>query len=69
MQEWPQEASQPLKDFSYGSNMVQAKKQGGQGKYNLGYSKITKRWSSKLTKVKKEKTQFFELIDRTVDIK
>ena len=37
-------------------------------KYNLGYSIITKRWSSKPIKVKKDKTHYFEMIDRTVEV-
>ena len=55
-------------DFNSGSDLPQAKTKGGQGKYNLGYSKITKRWSSKPTKVKKDKTRYSEMIDRTVEI-
>ena len=43
-------------DFNSGSNLLQAKTKGGQGKYNLGCSKITKHWSSKLVKVKRDKT-------------
>ena len=40
----------------------------GQGKYNIGYSKITKEWSSKPIKVKKDKAHYFEMIDRTVEV-
>ena len=46
-------------DFNSGSNLSQAKTKGGQGKYNFGYSKITKQWSSKAIKVKKEKAHYF----------
>ena len=55
-------------DFNSGSDLPQAKTKGGQGKYNLGYSKITKRWPSKPIKVKKDKTHYFEMIDRTVEV-
>ena len=48
-------------DFNSGSNLPQAKTKGGQGKYDLGYSKITKQ-------VKKDKTHYFEIIDRTVEV-
>ena len=55
-------------DFNSGSGLPQAKTKGGQGKCNLGYSKITKRWSSKPVKVKKDKTHYFEMIGRTADV-
>ena len=55
-------------DFNSGSDLLQAKTKGGQGKYNLGYSKITKRWSSKPIKIKKDKTHYFEMINRTVEV-
>ena len=55
-------------DFNSGNNLLQAKIKGGQGKYNLGYSKITKQWSSKPIKVKKDKTHYFEMIDRIVEV-
>ena len=54
-------------DFDSGSDLPQAKTKSGQGKYNLGYSKI-KRWSSKPVKVKKDRTHYFEMIDRTVEV-
>ena len=54
-----------IMDFNSGSNLPQAK--GGQGKYNFGYLQITKPWSSKPIKVKKDKTHYFEMIDRTVE--
>ena len=41
--------------FNSGIDLPQAKTKGGQGKYNLGYSKITKRWSSKPKKLKRTK--------------
>ena len=55
-------------DFNSGNDLPQAKTNGSQGKYNCGYSKITKRWSSKLIIVKKYKTHYFEMIDRTVEV-
>ena len=55
-------------DFNSGSDLPQAKTKGGQGKYSLGYSKITKRWSNKSIKDKKDKTHFFEMIGRTVEV-
>ena len=55
-------------DFNSGNDLLQAKTKGGQGKNNLGYSKITKRWSSKLIKIKKDKTHYFDMISRTVEV-
>ena len=56
-------------DLNSGSDLPQAKTNGGQGKYSLDYSKKTKWWSSKPLKVKKGKTHYFDMIDRTVNIK
>ena len=42
-------------DFNSGNDLLQPKTKGGQGKYNLDYLKITKQWSSKPIKVKKDK--------------
>ena len=55
-------------DFNSGSDLPQSKTKGGQGKYNLDYLKISKRWSSKPIKVKKDKRHYFEMIDRTVEV-
>ena len=55
-------------DISSASDLPQGKTKGGQGKYNLGYSKITKPWSSKPIKVKKDKAHYFEMIDRTAEV-
>ena len=55
-------------DFNSGSDLPQAKTKGGQGKYNLGYSKITKRWSSKPIKIKQDKTYYFQMINRTAEV-
>ena len=51
-----------------GSDLPQAKTKGGQGKYSLRYWKITKQLSSKPIKVKKDKTQYFEMKDRNVEV-
>ena len=51
-------------DFNSGSDLLQGKTKGGQGKYNLGYLK----WSIKPINVKKDKTHYFEMIDRTVEV-
>ena len=56
-----------IMDFNSGSDLPEAKK-GSQGKCNLGYTKITKRWSSKPIKLKKNKTHYLEMIDRTVEV-
>ena len=53
-----------IMDFNSGSDLPQAKTNGGQEKYNLGYSKIT----SKPIKIKKDKTHYFEMINRTVEV-
>ena len=42
-------------DLNSGSDLSQAKTNGGQGKYNLDYSKKTKWWSSKPIKLKRAK--------------
>ena len=42
-------------DLNSDSDLPQAKTKGGQGKYNLDYSRKTKWWSSKLIKVKRAK--------------
>ena len=55
-------------DFNSGSDLLQAKTKGGQGKYNLGYSKIARCWSSKPIKIKKNKTHYFEMINQTVEV-
>ena len=55
-------------DFNFGSDLPQAKTKSGKGKYNLGYSKITKRWSSRPIKIKKDKTHYFEMINGTVEV-
>ena len=55
-------------NFNSGSDLQQPKTKGGQGKYNLDYLKISKRWSSKPIKVKKDKRHYFEMIDRTVEV-
>ena len=54
-------------NFNSGSDLPQAKTKSGPGKYNFGYSQITKCWSSKPIKVKKDKIHYFETIDRTVE--
>ena len=56
-----------IMDCNSGSDLPQAKIKGGPGKCNFGYSQITKQWSSKHIKVKKDKTHYFEMIDRTVE--
>ena len=55
-------------DFNSGNDLPQAKTKGRQGKYNLRYSKMAKQSSSKPIKVKKDKTHYFEMIDRTVEV-
>ena len=55
-----------IMDFNSGSNLPQAKTNGGQGKHNFSYLQI-KRWSSKPIRVKKDKIHYFEMIDRTVE--
>ena len=56
-----------IMDFNSGSDLPQAKTRRVQGKYNFGYSQITKRWSSKAMKVKKDKTHYFEIIEKTAE--
>ena len=55
-------------DFNSGNDLLQPKTKGGQGKYNLDYLKITKQWSSKPIKVKKDKKHYFEMIDRKIEV-
>ena len=56
-----------IMDFNSGSDLPQAKAKGSQGKYNFDYLKRTKCWSSKPIKAKKDKTHYFDVIDRTVE--
>lgn len=55
-------------DFNPGSELPQATTKKGEQRYNMGFSKVTKRWSTKPIKQKKDKSVFFEMIQRTVDI-
>ena len=44
------------------------KQKGWSRKYNLDYLKITKPWSSKPIKVKKDKAHYLEMIDRAAEV-
>ena len=44
--------------------MICRKQKGWSRKHNLDYLKITKPWSSKPIKVKKDKAHYFDMIDR-----
>ena len=45
----------PVLDFNSSSGLEQARTKSGKKKYNVGFSKITKTWSSKPIKVKVKK--------------
>ena len=51
-------------DFSSVSNLRQAKTKSGQEKWILSYPKITKLWSGKPLKLKKDKIHYFQMIIR-----
>ena len=55
-------------DFNSGSNLVQAKTVQGNPRYNISYSKITKNWSAKPIKEKKDRNFFKDMVNRTKEI-
>ena len=55
-------------DFNSGSELPQAKTKDGTARFNLGFSKVTKQWSSKPIRAEKDKAIYFEMIDRVIEI-
>ena len=55
-------------DFNAGSDMEQAKTKEGKGKFNLSFSKVTKIWSAKPIKEKKDDSYLFSMINRVIEI-
>ena len=54
-------------DFNLGSHLEQARAQDGERRYNVSFSKITKSWSAKPIKMKKDCTIFQDMVERAVD--
>ena len=52
-------------DFNSGSGLEQIMKKSGEKKYNVGFSKITKMWSSKSIKAKKDNSYLKEMVQET----
>lgn len=54
-------------DFNQGSDLEQAKTKTGEKKYNVGFSKITKTWSAKPIKTKKDTLYLKNMVKETID--
>ena len=54
-------------DFSSGCDLEQARTKSGEKMYNAGFSKITKTWSSKTIKSKKDNSSLKEMVQETIE--
>ena len=54
-------------DFNSGSGLEQARTRSKDKKYNIGFSKIRKTWSSKPIKTKKDSSYLTEMIQETTE--
>ena len=54
-------------DFNNVSGLEQARTKSGEKRYNVGYSKITKTWSSKPIKVKNDNSYLKEMVQKTTE--
>ena len=54
-------------DFNSGSSLEQARTKSGEKKYNVGFLKITKMWSSKPIKAKKDNYNLKEMVQETIE--
>ena len=54
-------------DFNSGSHLEQAKTKAGNKRYNVSFSKITKTWSAKPIKEKKNTYIFTKMVNRTLE--
>ena len=54
-------------DFSSGSGLEQATTKSGEENYNIGFSKITKTWSSKSIKPKQDNSNLKEMAQETIE--
>ena len=55
-------------DFNEGSKLDQAKTKTGEKRYNLNFSKITKSWSSKPIKKRKDRSYLHRMVNETVNV-
>ena len=54
-------------DFNSGYGLEQARTKSGKKKCNVGFSKITKTWSSKPIKAKKDNSYLKEMVQETIE--
>ena len=54
-------------DFNSGSGLEQGRRKSGEKKDYVGFSKITKMWSSKPIKVKKDNSCLKEMVQETIE--
>ena len=54
-------------DFNLGSNLLHAKTDSGEHRYNLSFSKITRNWSAKPIKENKDRTVFKDIAKQVLD--
>ena len=54
-------------DFNEGSKLEQATTRQGEKRYNMSFSKITKNWSSKPIKEKKDQTYLHKMLKETIE--
>ena len=54
-------------DFNNASGLEQARTKSGEKRYNVGYSKITKTWSSKPIKAKNDNSYLKEMVQKTTE--
>ena len=54
-------------DFNEGSKLEQATTRQGDKRYNINFSKITKNWSSKPIKEKKDQTYLHKMVKETIE--
>ena len=54
-------------DFNEGSKLEQATTRQGDKRYNINFSKITKNWSSKSVKEKKDQTYLHKMVNETIE--
>ena len=54
-------------DFNEGSKLEQAAARQGDKKHNINFSKITKNWSSKPIKEKKDRTYLHKMVIETIE--
>ena len=53
--------------FNKGSQLEQATTQAGEKRYNLNFSKITKKWSSKPINKKEDRSYLHRMVNETIN--